>query len=93
MMRDILQGGAGGIPGGGKVLVQADSRSQTIIIHAESDIFPAVIELLAKIDVPPIAQSTIEIFPLHKVNAVDAERILKAVLGLGQKSTRGGASR
>ena len=93
MMRDLLQGGASGIPGGGKILVQADSRSQTIIVRADSDLFPAVIELLAKIDVPPIAQSVIEIFELRKVNAVDAERILKAVLGLGQKSTRGGASR
>lgn len=80
-----------GVIGGQRIRVFADARTRTIIVRAAEEDFPAVAELILKIDRPGegVTQE-IRVFQLKKLNAYDVEMAIKAVLKIEDSRMRMG---
>jgi type II secretory pathway component GspD/PulD (secretin) len=70
------------------VRVYPNPRDRTLILRADASQYPAILELLAKIDQPKPFDSELKIFTLQKLNAIDVEEMLKNILGIGGPSAR-----
>ncbi len=71
------------------VNVYPNPRDRTLIIRAANEAFPAVVDLLRKIDKPSQKPMDYKIFTLVNLVAADVEEKLKAMLGqTGQRTTR-----
>ncbi|MHC4797423.1 MAG: secretin N-terminal domain-containing protein, partial [Planctomycetota bacterium] len=78
--------GREGAQGGQRIKVVPDPRTNTLIIKASQEDFPAVAELLLKIDRPGGGSPVdIEVIPLKRLNALEVEQVLKAILRIEEK--------
>ncbi|HPU33626.1 MAG TPA: secretin N-terminal domain-containing protein [Phycisphaerae bacterium] len=78
-----------GLLSGQRIRVFADARTRTIIVRAAEEDFPAIAELILKIDRPGDQMTTeIRVFQLKKLNAYDVEMAIKAVLKIEDPRTR-----
>ncbi len=77
------------------IRVFPDTRTQTIIVRADTEDFPDIIKLLATIDKPGKKPSTYRIFgPLENLVASEVETMLRSLLGLDSRGgTSGGGQR
>lgn len=66
------------------VRVYPNPRDRTLILRADTNQFPAIMELLATIDQPQPINSELKTFPLEKLNAVEVEELLSDLLGLNE---------
>jgi type II secretory pathway component GspD/PulD (secretin) len=72
-----------------RIKVIPDPRTGTLIIRAAPDLFPAIAELLLKIDRPGGASPVkVKIFQLKKLNAYEVEQAIKAILKIEDGTTR-----
>lgn len=69
------------------VRVYPNPRDRTLILRAETNQYPALMELLATIDQPQPIDSDLRIFKLDRLNAGEVEEVLKEMLGLGARSS------
>lgn len=72
------------------VRVYPNPRDRTLIFRADTNQYPAIMELLATIDQPQPINARLKVFPLEKLNATEVEAVLKEMLGLD--GGRGGRS-
>ncbi len=83
-------GGGGGDNGGGQpenpandarqtasyVAATADQRANAVIITAPTEMLPQVEDLVAQLDVPSEATSTLKVFPLHFADATELANVI-----------------
>lgn len=72
--------------GTGQIRVFPDPQTRTLIIRADTDDFPIIVELLATIDRPQEKIKQYKIIKLERLVAADVEDQLKTLLGLNQRS-------
>jgi type II secretory pathway component GspD/PulD (secretin) len=68
------------------IRVFPDTRTQTIIVRAATEDFPAVIELLATVDKPGREAANFRVYELKKLNAGEMEQTLRGLLGLDARA-------
>lgn len=73
------------------VRVYPNPRDRTLILRAETNQYPALLELIATIDQPKPIDSKLRIFKLDKLNAVEVETMLSDMLDLDQGTPRAAA--
>ncbi|MBI3834275.1 MAG: hypothetical protein HY287_08100 [Planctomycetes bacterium] len=64
------------------VRVFANTRDRSLILKADTSLYPQILELLATIDQPKPIDSVLRTYPLQKLNAAEVEDWLKHMLGL-----------
>ncbi len=67
------------------VRIYPNPRDRSLILRAEANQYPAILELLATIDQPQPINSDMKIFTLEKLNAADVESMLTEMLGLNAR--------